>query len=304
MNTVTSNILDQFEHFRQPATNIDQYDKVGKPLLAERIDSFVSKNQPIQFAMLGFPFKSSNTRDKVLSPYPDMGEKLTMDNFNAMNQRVQNVYKPGFTISILSDGLVFNDIWGIPDIVTEEYYNISRDFGYEAYAPLNWYNIRSFNSNRCTLSGMRDKLEKQFGITEAELQHRIMYDQDVNYTYRGMIRFVTEEYAYRSFESGKARERAVKALVRRTMLRNEAYDNFVRHIFKDHIRLSMHQSVNNGKKYSIKLIDSPYARHSAWHSAVVLDGPNVMTMHKKDALEAGYKIVDVDGQPFYFTAKN
>lgn len=301
MQTIINNILTQFETFRQLATNIDEYESVGKGILSERIGKMVAHNQPLKFAMLGFPFKSTNTRDKVLSAYPDKGEELTMANFKAMNDKLKQVYEPGMALSILSDGYVFNDIWGISNEVTTEYLNISKEFGQEQGAPLDWYSLPDFYSGRCDLEKARDKMEQQFGITEEQLQYRIMYDADVNYTYRGMIRFVSEEYAYREFTSGKAKERAVKALVRRTMLRNEAFDNMVRHIFKDHIRLSMHQSVNNGKKYSIKLIDSPYARHSAWHSAVVLDGPDVITMHKRDALALGYELVDVDGQPYYFT---
>lgn len=301
MQTTINNILTQFESFRQPATSIDQYDQVGKPILAEKIDSAVSQCKPIKFAMLGFPFKSTNTRDKVLSPYPDMGERLTVENFTAMNEKIKQVYAPGMSLAILSDGFVFNDLWGIPDEVTSEYLSISTDMARTAHAPLEWFRLHDFYSNRCSLASMREKMDQQFGISEEELQRRIMFDQDVNFTYRGMIKFVMEEYAYREFPSGKARERAAKALVRQSMMRNEAYDNMVRHIFKDHIRLSMHKSVNNGKKYSIKLIDSPYAHHSPWHCAIVMDKDIVKTMHKKDAIAQGFEIVSVDGQPFYFT---
>lgn len=303
MQSTTNLILEKFETFRQPATNIDQYEQIGKQLLAERIDPIVERNKPIKFAMLGFPFKSTNQRDKVLSPYPDMGEQLTLKNFTRMNNEIKKVYSPGMVLSILSDGFVFNDLWNIPDAVAAEYLDISTQMGYENSSPVDWYNLSDFYTKRCRLSNMRDKMQEQFGISEEELQRRIMFDQDVNYTYRGMIMFISEEFATNIFDSGKAKERAIKSLVRRVMLRNEAFDNMVRHVFKDHIRLSMHKSVNNGKKYSINLIDSPYARHSAWHSAVVFDHDKTMTMHKKDAIEQGYELVTVDGQPFYFTSK-
>lgn len=303
MQTTTDLILKQFESFRQPATNIDQYEQVGRQVLAERINPLVEQCKPLKFAMLGFPFKSTNLRDKVLSPYPDMGEQLTLKNFFRMNNEIKKVYPPGMILSIVSDGFVFNDLWNIPDAVTAEYLGISTQMGYENSAPVDWYNLSDFYSRGQKLNTMRDKMQEQFGISEEELQRRIMFDQDVNYTYRGMIMFISEEFATTQFESGKAKERAVKSLVRKVMLRNEAFDNMVRHVFKDHIRLSMHKSVNNGKKYSINLIDSPYAKHSAWHSAVVFDHDKVMTMHKKDAVNQGYELVNVNGQPFYFTSK-
>lgn len=299
MSTI-NNVLTQFESFRQPATNIDEFETVGKKALADRISHMVGNNQPIKFAMLGFPFKSTNLRDKVLSPYPDMGEQLTVSNFAAMNDKIKSVYAPGMSLSILSDGFVFNDLLNIPDEVASEYLDISKQFGANSHAPLEWYTLKDFYGG-WNIASMRGKMGSQFGITEQDLQYRIMYDADVNYLYRGMIKFMSEELADKDYTSGSQRQKAAKSLVRRMMLRNEAYDNMVRHIFKDHIRLSMHPSVNNGKKYSIKLIDSPYARHSAWHSAVVLDNGVVHTMHKIDAISKGYELVTVDGQPYYFT---
>jgi pyoverdine/dityrosine biosynthesis protein Dit1 len=303
MHTITSQILTQFDSFRQPATAIDEFEAIGKTVLAGRIDQMVSKKQPIKFAMLGFPFKSTNLRDKVLSPYPDKGEELTVKNFAAMNEKIKQVYAPGMSLSILSDGYVFNDLLNIPDEVAFEYLEISKQFGADQGAPLEWYTLKAFY-NGWDINKMREKMNSQFGITEQELQYRIIYDADVNYLYRGMIKFMSEELADKNYTTSSQRQKAAKSLVRRMMLRNEAYDNMVRHIFKEHIRLSMHPSVNNGKKYSIKLIDSPYARHSAWHSAVVFDGDSVLTMHKKDAIQKGYELVSVDGQPFYFTGNN
>lgn len=303
MQTITNSILSKFDLFRQPATNIDQYESVGKVLLSQRIDEMVLMGKPIRFAMLGFPFKSTNLRDKVLSQYPDLGEQLTLKHFAEMNQAISEVYAPGMKLSVLSDGYIFNDLLNVRDEVAAEYLDISKDFGLDQRAPVEWFNLADFYSEKWNFAKLRSKMEDQFGITEDQLQYRIMYDQDVNFLYRGMIKFMSEELADKDFPTNSQRQKEAKRLVRRMMLRNEAYDNMVRHIFKDHIRLSMHPSVNNGKKYSIKLIDSPYAKHSAWHSAIVLDGPDVITMHKRDAIEKGYEIVDVDGQPFYFTTK-
>jgi len=87
------------------------------------------------------------------------------------------------------------------------------------------------------------------------------------------------------------------------MRMNDAWSVLVNTELKHRIRLSMHPSVNNGNKYSFQLIPSENAHHSAWHSAVLVDGDQVSTLHKKDALAAGHELMMREGRPYYFQAK-
>lgn len=58
--TTVNKILDVFQSFRMPALPIDQYQQVGKTILAEKMSPFVSAQRPIDFVMLGYPMKSPN----------------------------------------------------------------------------------------------------------------------------------------------------------------------------------------------------------------------------------------------------
>ena len=64
----------------------------------------------------------------------------------------------------------------------------------------------------------------------------------------------------------------------------------------------MHPSINNGSKYSFKLIPGENTKHSAWHSVLVVKDNELMTMHKKDAIAAGYDVVTKNNKPYYFIA--
>lgn len=297
MNPVTANILDIFSGYRMAPTAIDQYEAKGKQILADRIDGFVNKNETIQFAMLGFPFKSTNTRDKVLGDLPDLGEELTVKNFQTFNQTIKRIYGPGVKIRIVSDGYVFNDLLGVKDDVVHRY---TADSSYmDNDGTMDMVDLGRFYGNG-NMSSKRERLMQHFGYTWEKMEQEILFNPDVNFLYRGMLKFMSEELAWHDFPSKSQREKAAKKLVREMMLRNEAYNLLVRKELSDHIRLSMHPSVNNGYKYSFKLIPGEHTNHSAWHSVVVMHNGQAITMHKKDAIAAGYQLVYKDGNPYNF----
>lgn len=296
-NLVTKQILEAFNAYRMAPTAIDQYEATGKQILANRIEGFVNKQETIQFAMLGFPFKSTNTRDKVLGDLPDLGEELTVKNFNAFNDTIKGIYSPGVKIRIASDGYVFNDLLGVNDDIVHRYTTGSSymDHG----GTMDMIDLTHFYGDG-SMASKRERLMNHFGYTWEKMEQEILFNPDVNFLYRGMLKFMNEELAWHDFPSKNQREKAAKKLVREMMLRNEAYNLLIRKELSDHIRLSMHPSVNNGYKYSFKLIPGEHTNHSAWHSVVVLHNGQATTMHKKDAIAAGYELMYKDGNPYNF----
>lgn len=299
MNPVTNKIVEAFGNYRMAPTAIDQYESKGKQILAERIDGFVAQGQPIKFAMLGFPFKSTNTRDKVFGPQPDLGEQLTVQNFVDFNKTISSIYTPGVKITVASDGYVFNDLLGVADSTVADYTAISQDYSRAGIFQI--IDLNDFYSGH-DLAGKRTRLMDQFGYTWEKMEQEILFNPDVNFLYRGMLRFMEEELAWQNFPSKSQRGKAAKKLVREMMLRNEAYNMLVRKEMSDYIRLSMHPSVNNGYKYSFKLIPGQHANHSAWHCVIVMRGNEAITMHKADAIAAGYELVTKDGKPYNFVS--
>lgn len=68
----------------------------------------VSRGEPIKMLLPGFPFKSPNSRDKVLGKLPDLGEELALKHLNGLCENIKAVYEHGAEIHITSDGLVYN----------------------------------------------------------------------------------------------------------------------------------------------------------------------------------------------------
>lgn len=293
-------ILNIFEHFRMTPTSLDVYESEGKALLQGKIEKMIQRNEPLRFVMLGYPMKSSNSRDKVLGQLPDMAEEVSLKNFGKFNSLVTEVYSKGIEINIVNDGFVFNDLLEIEDRTVEQYQEGTLDMS--KGMPINYFNLKDFYSS--SLPEARNSVMSHFGISEEELQKRILFDVDVNYLYRGMMRFMEEELAPKSFPSKTQLHLAAKKLTRNMMMRNEAYSNLVKKEFSDYIRLSMHPSINNGAKYSFQLIPSKNAHHSPWHSSLVIHkNGEYETLHKKDAIEKGYELVYQNNQPFYFLTK-
>lgn len=296
----TENVVAIFEQFRMPPTVIDQYNSGGREKLFEKITPFVSQGKTIEFVMLGYPFKSTNHRDKTIGVLPDLAEEVSMQNFSRFGAAIAAVHAPGARLNIVSDGFVFNDLLEESDAVVDAYAEVTAEMA--KTAPVNLLGLRDFYSGD-PLSAAREKVMTQFGIADVELERRVLFDPDVNALYRGMIHFMEEELAYKEFASRNQLHKAAKRLAKQMMFRNEAYSHLVRQEFPSNIRLSMHPSANNGSKYSFQLIPSPHAWTSPWHCALLIESDGqYATIHRKDAEAAGHQLIQKGGRPYYYQA--
>ena len=292
-------IMDIFQSYRMEPTPLDQYDSIGKALLRNRISAAVHTNNPIRFVMLGFPFKSSNKRDKVLGDIPDMAERVTLENFDNFFKDVSSVYSGGVQFNIISDGYVFNDLLKIEDTTVEKYVDMNINMSSTA---IKFYTLKDFYKGY-VLNDKRNRLINDFGITAEELQKQTLFNKNINYLYTGMFRFMEEELSINPFPSKNSLTKAAKLLTREMMLRNEAYSNLVSSEFSDMIRLSMHKSINDGQKYSFKLIPGKDTIHSAWHCALLINNDSTYsTIHKREGVEKGYELVYINNEPSHFVA--
>jgi len=298
---VADRILDIFQGFRMPELpNVDQYAIVGRDILRQRLVEFIDKQQVIDFVMLGYPMKSPNERDKVIGRLPDLGEKVSIDNFDNFARQVRDVYPPGVNINIVSDGYVFSDVLSISDLTVAGYEEVMRDL--VKGIDITFYNATDFYPKRICMRGVRNKILNNFGINGNVLQDRILNDVDTNMLYRGMIKFMEVDLAIRPYSSTNQLHKEAKRVAREMMFRNEAYSNMVNNEFQNSIRISMHPTINNGKKYSFQLIPSEKAWTSPWHSALFVDeNGQYETVHRKQAVERGLQLVYENGRPYYFT---
>jgi pyoverdine/dityrosine biosynthesis protein Dit1 len=294
-----SEVVKAFEAFRQPDSNISEWNEGGRLVFADQVYEYTSRNKPVEFVMLGYPFKSTNHVHKTLGVLPDLAERASFDNWRKFGDAVRAVYPPGINVNLVSDGFAFNDLLGEADKTVDEYAEVVGD--YAKGAPVRLLSMLDFYPTSPGYA--RDKLTTQFGITDIELEARIISDPNVTMLYNGMARFMEEELEYKTFPSKRQLHLAAKALARKMMLRNEAYSALVHSEFANAIRLSMHKATNVAK-YAFQLIPGPESYFSPWHCAVLVhkDG-TLKTVHKRDAEAAGWTLVIENERPFFYAEK-
>lgn len=80
----------------------------GTPKFLAVISKFVKENKTVEMCLPAFPWKSANKVYKVLGSLPDKAEEVALHRLNTMCTEIADVYRPGATLTIISDGLVYN----------------------------------------------------------------------------------------------------------------------------------------------------------------------------------------------------
>lgn len=105
--TATVNtIIGVLERYRLDSTSNRSGD--GRSGFVPVIQNKVEVGAPIQLVLPGFPFKSPNTTSKVLGTLPDKAEEFALAHLNSLCKSIEDVYKGGAELTIVSDGLVYN----------------------------------------------------------------------------------------------------------------------------------------------------------------------------------------------------
>lgn len=80
----------------------------GYSKFLSQIYTTVKAGQSLKMCLPAFPFKSPNSKDKVLGHLPDKAEEFALAHLNGLCSAIQDVYAPGASLRIISDGLVYN----------------------------------------------------------------------------------------------------------------------------------------------------------------------------------------------------
>ena len=103
----------------------------GHPKFMTVVNAFVSEQKQVLMCLPAFPFKSANKAYKVFGTLPDKADELALARLNAMCERIAAVYQPGAKLTIISDGLVYNDLLCVSDRDTFAYGEALREMAVE-----------------------------------------------------------------------------------------------------------------------------------------------------------------------------
>ena len=281
----------------------DRYEDVLEPKILQTLRSFVAKQEPVNMVMPAYPFKSPNHESKVLGPNPDVGERMSLQHLNSIGARIQQIYPPGGHITIVSDGLCYNDLMGVSDEEVFNYANglhgITDALGLRHLRFTDLFELIGCESSPNTaeeyasrIGKLKELLFASFLPSGYDFDKDIKEDNNALLTYRGYIKFLEVDLATLFRDKGMSRSATRKhssKVAREMIKRGKAFSALVAKKSTLHLRLSIHAS-DNSEKLSMALL--PHKRYSTfpvtpWHNIPYLDVTN-------DFLSLGRRPTDID----------
>ncbi|KAI1816877.1 Clavaminate synthase-like protein [Poronia punctata] len=275
----------------------------------------LERTVPIELVIPAFPFKSSNRSKKVLGPLPDEAERLSLLHLNGLCRAMRDAAGAETFLTIVSDGITYNDILGVSD---EEVWRYGQQL--RRMAKLNGCdNIRfaricdlvDTKSEELTETLYLDRVSEYRRLLIAktppdfDVLEAIVNDPDISKTYKGYKKFLMGEREDRPNRSRSQTERENGSIAKAMILRGKAFAEAVRAKYTDSIRLSIHPSIDTNKVSIAMLPQDNDIVMTPWHGAVVrgADGRVAMT-HAILVPAITHDIVYDEGRPSYFRERS
>ncbi|GAB2719937.1 L-tyrosine/L-tryptophan isonitrile synthase family protein [Kitasatospora kifunensis] len=260
-----------------------------------QLADFVTAGDQIVFTLPGFPCKSPSPT-KVLGHLPDEGERLSLGFLNSLCAAVAQVYPPGASMVICSDGHIFGDLIHVPDQHIDAYADeLAAMIRRERLHRLSVFDLREV-LGELPYDEKRARVHAQYAPTVEELRAEVRVDEATLALYRGITRFLTEDTV--GFEGSRsALQRDCRARAYGVIQRSRAWGDLIAEHHTRSVRLSIHPQPRGAAKFGIRLLDARDAWTTPWHSTVVhrADGGWEL-MHRSEAERLG-RIVLRHGRP-------
>ncbi|KAI1266947.1 transferase family protein [Xylariaceae sp. FL1019] len=282
------------------------------------VSRFVADNQTVEACLPAFPFKSANKVYKVLGKLPDKAEELALERLQTMCKRIQAIYSPGARITIISDGITYNDLLSISDQDTWAYGEAIR-----AMAAEKEFDRISFSRMKDLLdlsipeemreivyvancTNFRRLLLNRHGDPDLDIDNEISTNPDTKLTYLGYKRFLESDLKH-IFPQGANRtansyKRDCKYLAKQMLIRGYAFAGAVKTAFPNHLRLSIHESIGAVAKISISLLNTTTGFTTPWHCTVaqLANGDWISAPMGEFTKNSRMELVHVNGAPSHF----
>lgn len=268
----------------------DKYKDVMEPKILDTLRSFVAKQEPINMVVPAYPFKSPNRESKVLGPDPDVGDRMSLQHLNSIGARIQQIYPPGGHVTIVSDGLCYNDLLEVSNEEVFDYaqglHRITKALGLKHLKFTDLFELidsekspTSAEEYASRIEKLRERLIVSFRPQGYNFDKDIKKDNNALLTYRGYMKFLGSDMATFFREKGmskSATKKRISKTARGMIERGKAFSAMVACKSPLHVRLSIHAS-DNTDKLSVTLL--PQERYSTspvtpWHNTPYLDDTN------------------------------
>lgn len=268
-----------------------------------KIMNAIEQDQPINLVLPAFPAKSPS-RQKTLSHLPDHGEELAFSNLNGLCERISEIYSPGAKLTVCSDGRVFADIVRIPDQDVTDYNNEMRRYVKEwGLAHIEFFDLDDVYPNVKDFAMLREELMVAHGETLESLQQRCKTEKEAGEMYRGITRFLFEDFSGLDEFKGMTRN-AIQGMARsaayRVIQRSNAWGRLLAKRLPDSVRLSIHPQFRISEKIGINLIESTDCWATPWHSVVLKKGNEISLVPRHEAEKMNAALIFKNGRASHF----
>ncbi|KAK1491503.1 hypothetical protein CCUS01_03289 [Colletotrichum cuscutae] len=326
-----------FEYALDKIDNFKYLHAAGMTKFLSVINGFVTADKPIDMCLPAFPFKSANKAYKVLGFLPDKAEELALQRLNTICLQIRDIYSPGARITIISDGLVYNDrdTWAYGEALRAM--AVKKGFGrinFSCLKELLQFPLPEQMSEIvyvANATNLRRYLLNRYGKEDLDIDYEIATQPDTLMTYCGYRRFLESDLQH-IFPTGKNRshnsfKREIKFLAKEMMIRGyvrsllfgavkaallayrtsdaeQAFAGAIKAALPNHLRLSIHHSTGENK-VSLSLLHTETGYTTPWHCCVALmaSGEWLSAPIGTFKDDPRFDVVYEDERPSYFREK-
>ncbi|KDN65174.1 putative taurine catabolism dioxygenase TauD [Colletotrichum sublineola] len=296
---------------RRPHETSSPAELEGRLGFLSQIYRKVKSRSLIWMCLPAFPFKSPNTKDKVLGRLPDKAEEFSLANLNGLCAAIKDFYEPGAKFTIISDGL---EVWAygetLRDIAAKKNLtNIEFSRLQDLVHLPNLPNKLEEITYVANATNFRRALLNNYGRSDYDPSKEISQNEDTRLTYRGYIKFLETDLRH-VYPVGEDRSKTkfktgIEYISKQMLQRGDAFARAVRENFRDHIRLSIHPSTGDSK-ISISPLPTQTYFTTPWHCSIAFGLNGTVTTGPRSDFENDpkYELVHEDGRPSYFREKS
>lgn len=261
----------------------DLYEQCGRDVLLKQVQKFIEDNQPIQLLLPAFPCKSPNL-DKVCGKLPDAGEIYALEYLNDLCREISSFYEHGCQLTVWSDGRVFGDLICVPPEDIAEYEQLLKSHS-STMTHLEWDSM----NNYIDIDQNGDTLIDKYGSKTFSFDQWLSASKDHQQQYSHLRKFMEKDLGNLDENnrlSRRLRANKMKLIAQHMIRRNEALTNLLKQNYPNHIRLSIHQHLNDGTKFTIRFFSNsdqsskinPCHLRTPWHNVLVINTNGKFTL--------------------------
>ena len=275
----------------RPESQGDLYYQCGRDVLLRQVRTCLEEHRPIQFLLPAFPCKSPNL-EKVAGTLPDAAEFYALGHLNGICEEIDAIHQYGCEFVIWNDGRVFGDLVGVSNEEISTYEDVLQYFS-SSMIHVQWDNMNNYVENG-------DLLIEKYGSSTFDFQQWLHKSESNHQQFIHLRKFMETDSGKRHNRKNLSRrqlQNQMSAVAEQMIKRNEALANLLKSNYPKHIRLSIHQHLNNGEKFTIGLFrensgqaDTQSFLRTPWHNVLVItrDGHKTLLPHKKVHLQSEY----------------